>query len=171
MVKSILALVNHAVPGCNRQLHPDIANGHGQQRDPDDWHDRPIWGEVLHDSTSANCWGTSSLEPWGESVLNESVLWMCCESAESVLWVCRVPCCYFKLMRHLIISNTIQWSRDICAKDITGHHQYEDIWLRSPARSKTEGRESTSPIHMPWTYSDNAFEYSPPQQVCIAYQK
>lgn len=62
-------------------------------------------------------------------------------SNKSIPRVCRVSYHYLKLMKHLMVSNTIKWSKDICIKHITGHHQYEESYLKSPARSESWGTD------------------------------
>ncbi|KAH1169252.1 hypothetical protein KIL84_013842 [Mauremys mutica] len=43
---------------------------------------------------------------------------------ELVLRACRVGRLYARLMRQLMVSDTIRWSRDIYTEHITGHRQY-----------------------------------------------
>ncbi|EMP40592.1 hypothetical protein UY3_02192 [Chelonia mydas] len=45
---------------------------------------------------------------------------------ERVLRTCRIGQCYAQLMRRLMVSDTIQWSRDIYIEHITGHQQYQE---------------------------------------------
>ncbi|XP_053886307.1 uncharacterized protein LOC128838280 [Malaclemys terrapin pileata] len=44
---------------------------------------------------------------------------------EPVLRACGVVQCYAQLMRQLMVSDTIRWSRDINTEHITGHRQYQ----------------------------------------------
>ncbi|EMP39297.1 hypothetical protein UY3_03470 [Chelonia mydas] len=44
---------------------------------------------------------------------------------EPVLRACRVGRRYTRLMRQLMVSDTIRWSRDIYTERITGHCQYQ----------------------------------------------
>ncbi|KAH1175004.1 hypothetical protein KIL84_021418 [Mauremys mutica] len=45
---------------------------------------------------------------------------------ERVLWTCGVGGRYARLMRRLMVSDTIRWSRDIYTEHITGHRQYQE---------------------------------------------
>ncbi|XP_059575830.1 uncharacterized protein T26G10.4-like [Alligator mississippiensis] len=60
-------------------------------------------------------------------------------SNESVLRACRVSRRYAKLMRCLMVSDTIRWSRDIYVEHITGHRQYTDPSRRTAAGPDPEG--------------------------------
>ncbi|XP_029770124.1 uncharacterized protein LOC112104265 [Terrapene carolina triunguis] len=45
---------------------------------------------------------------------------------KAVLRACGVDRCYARLMRQLMVSDTIRWSRDIYMEHITGHRRYQD---------------------------------------------
>ncbi|EMP36859.1 hypothetical protein UY3_05943 [Chelonia mydas] len=45
---------------------------------------------------------------------------------EHVLRTCGIGRCYAWLMRQLMVSDTMRWSRDIYTEHITGHRQYQE---------------------------------------------
>ncbi|EMP31158.1 hypothetical protein UY3_11720 [Chelonia mydas] len=52
---------------------------------------------------------------------------------ERVLQTCGIGRCYARLMRRLMVSHTIRWSRDIYIEHITGHRQYQKMLFENNA--------------------------------------
>ncbi|EMP28244.1 Tetratricopeptide repeat protein 34 [Chelonia mydas] len=51
---------------------------------------------------------------------------------ECVLRTCGIGRQYAQLMQHLMVSDTIRWSRDIYIEHITGHRQYQEASQMEP---------------------------------------
>lgn len=85
-------------------------------------------------------------------------------STKSILWDCRVLQHDLKMMRHFMVSDTIQWLRHIYNEHIIRYHHYEDSLLRSPVINETKETDwITTPhsAHHKLTKVVNAFEHTP----------
>ncbi|XP_043377449.1 uncharacterized protein T26G10.4-like [Chelonia mydas] len=128
--------INSAIPGTDSQLRPNIIVTNAEKkrvlmvditvpfenRSPA-FHEARAW-KVLTYTPLAN-----TLRAQGYKVQIHAVVVGALSAwdphNEPVLRTCGVGRRYARLMRQLMVSDTIRWSRDIYTEHITGHHQYQ----------------------------------------------
>ncbi|XP_074815668.1 copper homeostasis protein cutC homolog isoform X2 [Natator depressus] len=130
--------VNCAIPGTDNQLRPDVIVTDKAQK-------KIILVDIMvffENRTLAFCEAQArklekytpladTLRAKGYEVQMDSLIvgalgtWDPCN--ERVLRTCGIGRRYAQLMWHLMVSDTIRWSRDIYIKHITGHRQHQEV--------------------------------------------